>query len=101
AVPVANLPAFYAVNRLGPIDSLNLARTFPGKKDGSITERIAHYLGEIIIPEADFFIDLHSAPASIMPIMAGYDAAETEAGKISKDTAMKLGMPVVWGHPDI
>ena len=101
AVPVANLPAFHAVDRLSPIDSLNLARTFPGKKDGSITERIAHYLGEMIIPQSDFFLDLHSAPASMMPTMVGYDAADTESGRVSKDAALKMGMPVVWGHPDV
>ena len=101
AVPVANLPAFHAVDRLSPIDSLNLARTFPGKKDGSITERIAHYLGEMIIPQGDFFLDLHSAPASMMPTMVGYDAADTESGRVSKDAALKMGMPVVWGHPDV
>jgi uncharacterized protein len=101
AVPVANLPAFNAVQRISPVDSLNLARTFPGKKDGSITERIAHYLGEVIISQCDFFLDLHSAPASMMPTMVGYDAADTKAGRISRDAALKMGMPVVWGHPDV
>src|SRR5690606_27069578 len=56
---------------------------------------------ELIIPQADFFLDLHSASASLMPRMVGYDAAETEAGRISKDAAFKMGMPVVWGHPEI
>jgi predicted deacylase len=101
AVPVANVPAFHAVDRLSPVDSLNLARTFPGKKDGSVTERLAYYLGELIIPEADFFLDLHSASASLMPTMVGYDAADTAAGRISKDAALMMGMPVIWGHPDV
>ncbi len=101
AVPVANLPAFRAVQRVSPIDHLNLARTFPGNKHGTITERIAHYLGELIIPQGDFFLDLHSAPGSLMPRMVGYDASGTEAGQISRDAALKMGMPVVWGHPDV
>jgi len=101
AVPVANLPAFRAVQRTSPIDSLNLARTFPGRKDGSVTERLAYYLGELIIPQADLFIDLHSAAASLMPTMAGYDASGTEASKASKDAAFRTGMPVVWGHADV
>lgn len=101
AVPVANLPAFRAVQRISPIDSLNLARTFPGRKDGSVTERLAFFLGDLIIPEGDFFLDLHSAAASLMPTMAGYDASGTEAARISKEAAMRLGMPVVWGHPSL
>lgn len=101
AVPVANLPAFRAVQRTSPIDSLNLARTFPGRKDGSVTERIAYYLGELIIPQADLFIDLHSASTSLMPTMAGYDASGTNAAKVSKEAAFRTGMPVIWGHPDV
>lgn len=101
AVPTANLPAFRAVTRNSPIDGLNLARTFPGNKNGTITERIAHYLGELIIPQADFFLDLHCAFHALMPRMVGYDASETKAAKISKDAAFQLGFPVVWGHPDL
>ena len=101
AVPVANLPAFRAVQRISPIDSMNLARTFPGDKNGSVTQRIAHYLGELIIPQADFFLDLHSAVSSLMPMMVGYDASDSAAGKISKEAALQLGAPVVWGHPDV
>lgn len=101
AVPVANLPAFRAVQRMSPIDSLNLARTFPGRKDGSVTERIAYYLGSLIIPEGDFFLDLHSAATSLMPTMAGYDAGETDAAIQSKEAALRSGMPVLWGHPDV
>jgi predicted deacylase len=102
AVPVANLPAYRAVRRTSPIDSLNLARTFPGRSDGTVTERIAFYLSEIIIPCADFFIDLHSAGLTyLLPTMVGYDASDSEQGKISKGAALRFGMPVMWGHPEI
>ncbi|MGD9562431.1 MAG: succinylglutamate desuccinylase/aspartoacylase family protein [Pyrinomonadaceae bacterium] len=101
AVPVANLPAFRAVQRISPIDSLNLARTFPGRKDGSVTERIAYYLTELIMPQGDFLLDLHSASSSLMPTMAGYDASGTAAARISKEAALCSGMPVIWGHPDV
>lgn len=101
AVPTANLPAFRVVQRSSPIDLLNLARTFPGDKNGSVTQRIAHYLGELIIPQGDFFLDLHSAVTSLMPTMVGYDASGTEAGKISKSAALQSGTPVIWGHPDV
>ena len=102
AVPVANLPAYRAASRNSPIDGLNLARTFPGKSDGTITERVAFYLSEIIIPGADFFIDLHTAGLTyLLPPMVGYDASDTAEGRISKDAAMQLGMPVMWGHPKV
>ncbi len=101
AVPVANPPAFSAVQRISPIDGLNLARTFPGKENGSATEQIAYHLGKSIIPEGDFYLDLHSAFTSLMPTMVGYDASDSEAGKISKEAALQMGTPVIWGHPDL
>ncbi|MEZ5344954.1 MAG: succinylglutamate desuccinylase/aspartoacylase family protein [Pyrinomonadaceae bacterium] len=101
AVPVANPPAFYAVQRESPLDGLNLARTFPGDENGSPTEQIAFYLGTKIIPQGDFYLDLHSAFTSLMPTMVGYDASDTEAGKKSKDAALRMGTPVIWGHPDL
>ncbi len=102
AVPTANLPAVKAVTRLSPVDSLNLARVFPGNKEGSATQRIAFYLDKLIIPEADLLIDLHSSGvASLMPLMVGYDAAETDLGRASKAAALKFGTPVIWGHAQV
>ncbi|MFV0390036.1 MAG: succinylglutamate desuccinylase/aspartoacylase family protein [Pyrinomonadaceae bacterium] len=102
AVPTANLPAVRAMQRNSPIDLLNLARVFPGNKHGSVTERIAFYLSTIILPQADFFIDLHSSGiTSLMPLMVGYDAGETIAGTESKSAALKFGTPVMWGHAEI
>lgn len=102
AVPAANLPAVRAVQRNSPLDSLNLARVFPGRREGSVTERIAFYLHELIIPEAELLIDLHSSGvASLMPLLVGYDAKATDLGKASKAAALKFGTPVIWGHAEV
>ena len=102
AVPVANMPAYKAVSRTSPVDGMNLARTFPGRKDGTLSERTAFYLSELIIPQADLFLDLHSSGvAYLMPRMTGYDSADTIGGRFSKDAAMIFGTPVIWGHERI
>jgi predicted deacylase len=102
AVPIANLSAYRAVTRTSPIDGLNLARTFPGKKEGTQTERLAFYLSELVIPHADLFLDLHSSGvAYLMPLMTGYDARDTASGRASKEAALAFGTPVVWGHERI
>ena len=44
AIPVANPMAFAAAQRLSAADGKNLARSFPGRSDGSPTERLAHAL---------------------------------------------------------
>jgi N-alpha-acetyl-L-2,4-diaminobutyrate deacetylase len=59
-VPVANPPAFAAHRRTSPIDGLDLNRIFPGKPDGSASERIADRLFHAILKKADFVFSMHS-----------------------------------------
>jgi predicted deacylase len=100
AVPVANLPAHRNCSRHSPIDSLNLARIFPGRRDGTLSERLAHHLSELLIARADFFIDLHSAGINYqIPPMVGYGISDTERGRVAAGAAEVFGTPVVWGHP--
>jgi N-alpha-acetyl-L-2,4-diaminobutyrate deacetylase len=59
-VPFMNYPAFRAGQRLSPVDGLNLNRTFPGRPDGTVTEKIADYFQRTLLPMADFALDFHS-----------------------------------------
>jgi uncharacterized protein len=94
-VPVANPPAFWAVSRCSPLDGRNLARVFPGKIDGAITEAIAHTIDCEILAHADFFLDLHSAGVRfLMPTLVGYDCADIRA----EAAARIFGAPVIWAH---
>ncbi|MEL7421415.1 MAG: succinylglutamate desuccinylase/aspartoacylase family protein [Bacteroidota bacterium] len=64
-VPLSNPSAFYGRTPfLNPQDELNLNRVFPGKVDGTITERIAHFITTEIIPVSDVFIDMHGGDAN-------------------------------------
>lgn len=65
-LPALNVPAFEASLRVSPIDDLNLNRTFPGKRDGSPTEIIAHYVESELMPMVDYAVDLHSGGKSLM-----------------------------------
>lgn len=59
-VPAFNFPAFKAASRVSPIDQLNLNRIFPGKPDGTVTEKIADYFYNTLAPMADVVLDFHS-----------------------------------------
>ena len=59
-IPYMNYPAFRAAARVSPIDNVNLNRTFPGKVDGTATEKIAHYFHDVLVPMADIVVDYHS-----------------------------------------
>ncbi len=64
-VPAFNYPAFRSATRTSPIDKCNLNRTFPGKSDGTATEKIADYFQSTLIPLAHIVLDIHSGGKSL------------------------------------
>jgi predicted deacylase len=60
-VHIANPPAFYGRSiYLTPTDHKNLNRVYPGRADGSLSERIADVITRQVIDQADFLVDLHA-----------------------------------------
>ncbi|WP_424928768.1 N(2)-acetyl-L-2,4-diaminobutanoate deacetylase DoeB [Amaricoccus tamworthensis] len=59
-VPAFNYPAFRAGTRTSPNDKGNLNRSFPGRPDGTPTEKIADYFQNTMLPMADMVLDFHS-----------------------------------------
>jgi N-alpha-acetyl-L-2,4-diaminobutyrate deacetylase len=63
--PALNLLAVRAGERLCPADQKDLNRVFPGNPRGTLSQVIAHYVAEHIVPLADAVIDLHSGGLSL------------------------------------
>jgi uncharacterized protein len=60
-VPLANIASFHARTAfVVPHDGLNLNRCFPGRADGSFTERLAKALFDELIRPAQYHIDMHA-----------------------------------------
>ncbi len=59
-VPAMNYPAFRAGTRTSPIDKGNMNRSYPGKPDGTVTQKIADYFTRELLPRADVVLDFHS-----------------------------------------
>ena len=96
-VPVVNEAAFLRGHRCAE-DNLDLARTCPGRADGSVTERTAHALSELI-RGADFYIDLHTGGTSlgVWP-MVGYKLhADQRVLERQRGMARAFNLPLVWG----
>jgi predicted deacylase len=59
-VPLVNLASFHQkVPHLNPIDGKNMNRMFPGKVDGTQTERALWAIGHQVVEACDYLIDLH------------------------------------------
>lgn len=59
-VPAMNYPAFRSATRTSPIDRGNMNRSFPGRPDGTVTEKIADYFQRVLVPMADVVVDIHA-----------------------------------------
>ena len=59
-VPMMNYPAFCAGTRTSPLDRGNMNRVFPGRADGTATEKIADYFQRTLLPMAEYVLDIHS-----------------------------------------
>jgi hypothetical protein len=60
-VHIANPPSFYGRTiYASPADGKNLNRVYPGRPDGTLSERIAHAITTEVIAKADFLVDLHA-----------------------------------------
>ncbi len=60
AVLTANPAAFSARSiYVNPIDRTNLNRVFPGRPDGTPTERLARWITDEVITSSDVYVDMH------------------------------------------
>ena len=73
-LPSLNHPAFRAARRTSPIDAGNLNRSFPGRPDGTVTQKIAHFVATELIPRADYVLDFHSGGKTLdfLPFAASH-----------------------------
>src|SRR5262252_6228669 len=80
AVPVLNLPAFWARTPfLVPDDGKNLNRCFPGNPAGSVAERLAHAAFTQLIVGSDALVDAHAGDmVEALEPFALYDAGLSE-----------------------
>src|SRR5947208_1420948 len=60
-VHVANLPSVLRrAVYYSPVDGKSLNRVYPGKRDGTVSERIADAITREIIERADYLVDIHA-----------------------------------------
>ncbi|WEX75399.1 N(2)-acetyl-L-2,4-diaminobutanoate deacetylase DoeB [Sinorhizobium numidicum] len=73
-LPAMNYPAFLAQTRTSPIDKGNMNRSFPGRPDGTVTEKIADYFQRVLLPLADIVLDFHSGGRTLdfLPFCAAH-----------------------------
>jgi predicted deacylase len=93
-VPLLNVPSFTkVVPHLNPIDGKNMNRMYPGRMDGTQTDRASYLITTQIVERSDHLIDFHGGDIdeSLRPY-----SYWTKTGRPAQD-AVSMGMVLAFG----
>lgn len=95
AIPSLNHPAFQAGTRTSPIDGGNLNRAFPGHASGTVTQKIAAFVNDHLIPMADLILDFHSGGKTLdfLPMAVSHILDDPEHDARCAAAARAFGAP--------
>lgn len=97
-VHVANMPSFLKRTiYYNPHDWVNLNRAFPGKKNGTMCERIAYQITKEVIEQCDYLIDNHCGDGNedLMPYLYCMVTGNSELDKKTRALAENYGIKLM------
>jgi predicted deacylase len=98
-VHVANLPSFQQRTiYYSPIDGKNLNRVYPGKADGTVSDRIAHLITSEVIGRCDYLVDMHAGDGNEDLFAYSY---WNKSGLDARVDSLGREMAVAWGNHGI
>ena len=94
-VHVANMPSFLERTiYFSPVDRKNLNRVYPGRRNGSISERIAFAITREVIDKCDYLIDIHCGDGneSLRPYVYQAVTGKTQLDQAIRGLTLAFGM---------
>ena len=102
-VHVANVPSFLKRTvYYNPYDWKNFNRVFPGKIDGTCSERSAYQITKEVIDQCDYLIDMHCGDGNedLMPYLYCTEVGDQELDRKTRELAINFGMKVIVHETD-
>ena len=97
-VHVANMPSFLGRTiYYSPVDGKNLNRVYPGKANGTVSERIARAITREVIERADYLVDLHCGDGNeaLRPYSYWMTSGTPEVNEKSKEMLLAFGLDYI------
>lgn len=104
-VPLINIASFeQKVPHVNPVDNKSMNRFYPGKLDGTQTDRALYVITKEVVDHCDYLIDYHGGDLdeSLRPYAYWGAVGNAEQDKISKDMVLAFGLDhiIIWsGRP--
>ena len=100
-VPLVNIQSFeQKVLHVNPIDNKSMNRFYPGKSDGTQTERASFLITKQIVDRCDYLIDYHGGDLdeSLRPYAYWAPTGKEAQDRISKEMVLAFGFDhiIIW-----
>src|SRR4051812_46655669 len=94
-VPLINIQSFeQKVPHLNPVDKKSMNRWYPGKMDGTQTDRASYLITKQVVEQSDHLIDLHGGDLdeSLRPYSYWTRTGNERQDQISKEMVLAFGL---------
>src|SRR6266550_1991014 len=94
-VPLINIPSFeQKVPHVNPVDRKSMNRFYPGKMDGTQTERASFLITKQVVEQSDHLIDLHGGDLdeSLRPYSYWTKTGNDKQDAISREMVLAFGL---------
>jgi predicted deacylase len=94
-LPLVNIPSFQQkVPHVNPVDSKSMNRFYPGKEDGTQTERASFLITKEVVDKSDYLIDFHGGDLdeSLRPYSYWVVSGNKKQDAVSKEMALAFGL---------
>jgi len=100
-VPLVNIASFeQKVPHVNPVDGKSMNRFYPGKADGTQTERASYLITKEVVDRCDYLIDYHGGDLdeSLRPYAYWAPTGREEQDRISKQMVLAFGLDhiIIW-----
>ena len=94
-VPLINIQSFeQKVPHLNPVDKKSMNRWYPGKMDGTQTDRASYLITKQVVEQSDHLIDLHGGDLdeSLRPYSYWTKSGNEKQDQISREMVLAFGL---------
>src|ERR1700736_5997707 len=100
-LPLVNIQSFeQKVPHVNPVDNKSMNRFYPGKADGTQTERASFLITKQVIDRCDFLIDYHGGDLdeSLRPYAYWAPTGKEAQDRVSKEMVLAFGLDhiIIW-----
>jgi hypothetical protein len=94
-VPLVNIPSFERkVPHINPVDGKSMNRMYPGKMDGTQTDRASFMITKQVVEQCDHLIDLHGGDTdeSLRPYSYWTKTGNEQQDRVSREMVLAFGL---------